>query len=133
MGRRTLLAGLLAAALLLCAPSGLAKKKKKRAERYGVIAGTVFQNTGLSLRGARVTLTPVPAGGSPAKKKQIQRTRTDSRGEFAFRVPAGAMRYTVRAEADGWEPAEKTVEVQWDQRVDIVLRLRPAAAAGKGK
>lgn len=133
MGRRAFLAGLLAAALLVSAPAGLAKKKKRRPERYGVIAGTVFQNSGFLLRGARVTLTPVPPDGSKVKKKDIQETVTDNRGEFAFRVPAGAMRYTIRVEADGWEPAEKTVEVQWDQRVDTVFRLRPAANKGKRK
>ncbi len=126
MGRRALVAGFLGAAMLVSAPAALAKKKTRGAEHYGVVAGTVFQETGFLLRGARVTLTPVPADGAQVKKKQIQHTVTDNRGEFAFRVPAGAMRYTVRAEADGWEPAEKTVEVQWDQRVDVVLRLRPA-------
>ncbi len=132
MGRRTLLIALLAA-FRAFVPPARAKKKKRGTERYGVVAGTVFQSNGFSLRGAKVTLTPVPADGSAPKKKQIQRTATDSRGEFAFRVPAGAMRYTIRAEADGWEPAEKTVQVQWDQRVDIVLRLRPAADKGKRK
>jgi len=133
MGRRTLLIALLAAFRAFVPPAARAKKKKRGTERYGVVAGTVFQSNGFSLRGAKVTLTPIPADGSAPKKKQIQRTATDSRGEFAFRVPAGAMRYTIRAEADGWEPAEKTVQVQWDQRVDIVLRLRPAADKGKRK
>ena len=65
--------------------------------------------------------------GGEVKRKDIQSVTTDTRGEFAFRVPAGAMSYTVRVEADGWETAEKSVQTQWDQRVDVTFRLKPAS------
>ncbi len=106
-------------------PAAPAPKEKKRAEKFGVIAGTVFQESGLSLRGARVTITPAPEDGSKVDRKRTKTAITDSRGEFAVRVPAGAMRYTVRVEADGWQPAEKTVVVQWEERVDVFFRLTP--------
>jgi hypothetical protein len=91
-----------------------------------VIAGTVFQPSGLSLRGAEITVTPRPEPDSPPVKLKTQTTTSDERGEFAVRVPSGSMRYTVRVEAKGFQPDEKEVQVEWDQRVDVFFRLRAA-------
>lgn len=118
----------LAGCLLTAAASDLlaAKKKKKQEERFGVIAGTVFRASGLSLPGATVTAIPNPEQVNPSKKRKKDLTaRTDNRGEFAIRVPAGSMRYTVRVEAEGHQPVEKQVHVQWDQRVEQFFRLKP--------
>ncbi len=126
---------ILAAAILVCAicalPSPLPAKKKP--EKFGVIAGTVFQQSGFSLQGATIMLTPTPEEGGEINTKDIQKTVSDRRGEFSFRVPAGAMRYTVRVEAEGWQPAEKTVESQWDQKVGVTFRLKPATAGEDAK
>jgi len=130
--RARLLIPALLAVLVLPAPCAAAKRKKPE-QKFGVIAGTVFQQSGFSLRGATVKVIPVPADGSRVRKKDIKTTRSDSRGEFAVRVPAGAMRYTVRVEADGWQPAEKVVTVEWDQRVDLSFRLKPARTQGASK
>ncbi len=117
--------------LALAAPDGLAAKKKKKNkedERFGVIAGSVFQATGQSLRGATVTVTRNPEQPDPStKKRKALKTTTDNRGEFAIRVPAGSMRYTVKVEAKGFQPVEKLVQVQWDQRVEQYFRLKPAS------
>ena len=118
---------LILTALLLASGPLEAKKKKKDPEKIGVIAGTVFQQVGFSLRGATVIVTPAPEGASEEQKEAVETVTTDNRGEFAVRVPAGAMRYTVRAEAEGWQPEEKVVVVEWDQRVDISFRLKPAS------
>lgn len=122
-----------AAALLALSPSPSQAAKKKRQEPTGVIAGTVFQRSGFSLKRARVTVTPVLPEGKKVKKKQIRRTSTDDRGEFAVRVPGHWLRYNVRVEADGWVAAEKQVEVPWDQRVEVTFRLQPAPRGGKSK
>lgn len=114
------------------APEAAAAKRNKGPQSYAVIGGTVFHENGRSLPGARVIVTPLPEDGS---KKVTGRTEgtSDSRGEFAIRVPAGSMRYNVRVEARGFEPAERQVQVEWDQRVDLVFRLQPLEEAGKQK
>lgn len=126
-------AALLAAALLLGPvlmpeiAEARGKGGRKQEERFGVVAGTVFQESGFALSGARVTLTP-EGNGDDASPVKPQESITDRRGEFAFRVPAGSMRYTVKVEAKNWAPAQKSVEVEWNQRVDLSFRLQAAAS-----
>jgi hypothetical protein len=116
--------------LLVGAAPEAAPKRKKGPQSYAVIAGTVFHESGMSLPGARVTVTPVPPEGSK-KVTGAAAATSDSRGEFAIRVPAGSMRYNVKVEARGFEPAEKQVQVEWDQRVEVFFRLRPLEGADK--
>ena len=109
--------------LLIALP---AAAKEKEPKKSAVIAGTVFQETGFSLPGATVTVTAIGEEEGPAiDEKLVWDATTDRRGEYAIRVPAGSMRYNVRAEADGWKPAEKVVHVNWDQRHEISFRLKP--------
>src|SRR5579863_712956 len=74
----------------------------KKAEPYAVVAGTVFREDGFSLSGASVTLLPKDA----PKGKKLEAV-SDARGEFAFRVPAGATAYTVKAARKGFRPCWK--------------------------
>ncbi|MEP7366004.1 MAG: hypothetical protein ABI972_22330, partial [Acidobacteriota bacterium] len=74
-----------------------ADKKAKSEEPFGVIAGSVFRETGFSFAGVEVVVVWEVDG----KKKKEWKGRSDARGEFAFRVPAGVGRYTVRVKADG--------------------------------
>lgn len=120
----------IAGLLSMTAPETAAAKRKKGPQSYAVIGGTVFHENGRSLPGARVVVTPLPEEGSKKVTARMEAT-SDSRGEFAIRVPAGAARYNVRVEARGFEPAEKQVQVEWDQRVDLVFRLQPLEEAGK--
>ena len=133
-------ARLLSAAALLVLVLGLApkaadakKNKQNKQTLTGVVAGTVFQKSGFSLRNADVTVTPVVSDGAKIGKKQIHRAVTDARGEFAIRVPGGGLRYTVSVESEGWRPEQKDVEVPWDQRVDVNFRLEPATNEGSAK
>jgi hypothetical protein len=116
--------------LSLAASPALAKKKKKKgkngqqSDNLGLISGTVFQASGLSFRGAKVTAIAV----DDAKTKF--EILSDGRGEFNFRAPAGAepgtaRSYTVRAEAKGYQPAEKKADVYLGQRTNINLILAP--------
>lgn len=117
-----------AVAVLLVAP--LEAQRRKQAQSFAVIAGTVFQESGLSLPGARITVTPLEGEGRRKETKAVSGT-SNAQGEFAIRVPAGSMRYNVKVEARGFEPAEKQVQVEWDQRVEIFFRLKAVQGAEK--
>lgn len=102
-----------------------AAKKKAGVEPYAVVGGTVFRDPGLAFPDAQVTLTPDPAPGQPASPIKKLSAISDRRGEFAFRVPVTAMRYTIRASAKGYTPQQRTVSVEGEQRVDATFTLEP--------
>ena len=104
------------AVLLVCGLLSSAAGKKP--EPYAVVAGTVFREDGFSLAGASVTLLPKDA----PKGKKLEAV-SDARGEFAFRVPAGAAVYVVKAARKGFQPAEKEAAVSGEGRVDVTLTL----------
>ena len=89
------------------------------------MAGTVFQEDGRLLRGAEVAVRPEPEGGSRSKLKALT-AASDDRGEFAFRVPAAPMRYTVTVKAAGFKTQEKTVSISGDERVDVYFQMERA-------
>ena len=86
---------------------------------HAVVAGTVFRENGFSLPGAAVTLAVKDA---PKKLKKLQSV-SDSRGEFAFRVPPGAATYVVKASMKGFQPVEKEASVSGEERVEVTLVL----------
>lgn len=116
------------ACLLTVFPGGLASAVEKRAEPYALIVGTVFRESGLSLPGAEVTVSPLPDAQGKRGSRKAKRVRavSDARGEFAIRVPAGPLRYTVSVKASGHLAQEKEVSIQGDERVDLFFRLEPA-------
>jgi len=118
-----LLRGVAALLAVVCA-LGAADKHKKAVEPYGLIAGTVFRDPGFAFSGALVTIVPKPADGSDLKLR-LNKAVSDARGEFAFRVPAVPMHYSVRAEAKGFKPVEKAAEINGDERVDVTFLLEP--------
>ena len=85
---------------------------------YAVIAGTVFRENGFSLSGAGVTLSPKDT----VKVKKMQSV-SDSRGEFAFRVPAKPGAYIIKASLKGFQSVEKEVSVIGEERVEVTLAL----------
>jgi len=116
-----LLACLLPATLL----AGPGPKKKAPAP-YALISGTVFRDSGLALPRAEVTVAPQGAFGKSAKHKKTSAV-ADSRGEFAIRVPALPMRYTVIVKAPGYQTQEKSVSIAGEDRVDVFFRLEAAS------
>lgn len=112
-----------ALAASLCAASLYADKKPKNAGPYGVVGGTVFRESGYALRGAEVVLSPDRQPGQDPVKIRSPKAISDGRGEFAFRVPVSAMRYTVSAHLKGFEPRQKSVDIEGEQRVDVTLVL----------
>ena len=97
------------------------RRKKGSAANPAVIAGSVFQENGFSLRGARVVIV------NAARPKEKKETTTDVQGEFAVRIPAAQATYTVEVSADGFAPGRKSVVISADERVDLSFRLAPAA------
>ena len=115
--RPALAAGL---ALVLLGMAGAAEKKKSKFVPQAILAGTVFQESGFLVRGARVVVYNVER---PKDKKEAA---TDLQGEFAVRVPVGKGRYTIEVSAPGLVSASKTVDVAGDERLDVTFRLAPS-------
>lgn len=96
------------------------------ADPYAVVAGTAFREPGFALPGAEIVLTVLQA--PPVKKKpKEQRTHSDARGEFSFRVPAGAARYRLSVSAPGFQTQQKEIAVAADERVDAYFELKAAS------
>lgn len=119
---------------LLAPAAASPAERKKPPQSAAVIAGTVFHHPGRSFPGAQITVTPKPSDTKSGKGMKGLKAVSDTRGEFAVRVPAGAMRYNIRVEAKGFHPEEKEVATTWDERVDVFFRLRPSEdEAGESK
>jgi hypothetical protein len=85
-----------------------------------VVAGTVFRDSGLSLRGAEIVVSGVEKG-----KKKEWKTVSDPRGEFFLRVPAGPADYNVIVKASGFRPYQKPLKIAADERIDLSIILEP--------
>jgi Carboxypeptidase regulatory-like domain len=116
------------ACILLCLPlpaaGGRPAKDQKRQDVVALIAGTVFQESGFLLRGAEVVISPDPEAKDDRKFKKVK-VVSDNRGEFAVRVPAQPMRYTVSVSARGFRAQEKSVSIGGEERIDVFFRLAP--------
>jgi hypothetical protein len=86
------------------------------------IKGSVFNEDGLSLRGAQIELARINADGAT---KKIDGRITTRSGDFAFRLPAQAGRYRVTAKMDGMAAASKDVEVDGAAVYRVALSLKP--------
>lgn len=98
--------------------------KKKAAEPYFLVAGTVFRENGFSLPNAEVVVIPDPPPDQPRPKVKKLETVSDSRGEFALRLPAVSMRYIISVSAKGFRVEQKTVTVAGEEgRLDVTFQL----------
>ncbi len=93
---------------------------KRKAGPEAVIAGTVFRDPGFAQPGASVVLA---LKNSPSKKLQHQ--ISSPRGEFAFRVPAGANAYVLTATLKGFQTARQEIEIQGEEQINATLLLVP--------
>src|SRR5215471_1174188 len=98
-------------------------------ERTSLVRGAVFDSQGASLSGAKVKLIRVQTDEEAKEKKRVgshsMSYTTNSRGEFAFRLPAVRARYEVTASADGYKSETKTVEVSESEAVPLAFSLEP--------
>ncbi len=101
----------------------------QKAKRTSLLKGAVFDSTGLSLAGARVKLVRIPTDEEQKDKKKIESLSrdyiTNSRGEFAFRLPALRARYQVTASLSGYKPETKVVDVGESEAVPLAFSLAP--------
>lgn len=109
--------------LAACAVMVEAAQKSKGQLAYSVVGGTVFRESGLSLAGATVTIFVEPVAGAKGKPKALTAV-SDSRGEFAFRVPPVAAKYVVSAVMKGRSSETQTVAVAAEERIDVTFTLR---------
>ena len=123
IGNRALALLLAAIAIFSALNLQATEKRKKPMAATAVVAGTVFRDPGFALAGAEITLALEKA---PPKARN-QKTVSDARGEYAFRVPAEQSRYTVSVKANGFEGQQKTAEVNGEVRVDVFFQLKPVA------
>jgi hypothetical protein len=124
--RKTRIISLLLTLLTLAAASivpALADKKKAAAESYVLLAGTVFTETGFALPNAEVAVIQDPAPETKHSKAKKMQVVSDSRGEFALRLPIGNAHYAVRVSAKGFRSEEKSVTVQGEDRLDVTFQL----------
>ena len=111
---------ILAAAFAL---PGLGAKKTSAPESYVLLEGTVFMETGVALPNAEVVVVSDPPPDTPRPKLKKLQTVSDARGEFAFRLPTGSMRYIIKVSAKGFHNEEKPVTVGDQDRVDVTFQL----------
>ena len=93
---------------------------KRKAGPEAVIAGTVFRDPGFAQPGASVTLALKSA---PAKK--LGPEISSPRGEFTFRVPAGANSYLLTATLKGFQTARQDIDIQGEEQINATLLLIP--------
>ena len=101
----------------------------QKASRSSLIRGAVFDSNGSSLAGARVKLVRVPTAEEAKENKKVgSLTRdytTNSRGEFAFRLPSARARYQVTAILTGYKAETKTVDVEEGEAMPLAFSLEP--------
>jgi hypothetical protein len=101
----------------------------EKAKATSRIRGAVFSREGFGLAGARVKLQRVPTEDEEKDRKRVESlTRdyiTNSRGEFAFRLPAARARYRITATLEGYKSDSKLVDVTESESVPLALTLEP--------
>jgi hypothetical protein len=116
--------------LAVCFTSpALAEKKNRQKEDgresspYALVAGTIYRPPGFALGGANVTITTEP----PVKGSKPIKVVTDSRGEFAVRLPTSPSKYRVDIIKEGFKAEQRTVSVQGEERLDLSIVLDPVS------
>jgi hypothetical protein len=106
------------------APSKPAKKKYSHANDF-LIRGTVFTDKALSFPGVQLRIRRA------GEKKFRWESYTDSRGEFAVRVPQGSD-YEMVVRAKGFREQTRTIDAKTGGNEErMVFRMQPTAG-GKG-
>jgi hypothetical protein len=110
----------LLAASVLASFSLPAAAQHSKSKDYALIVGTVWGPDNRPLAGIPIKIRP--ATGKKAKWELM----SDSRGEFAQRVPPGAQDYIIQADVKtpkGQIKPEITVRIDDNERRDVGLRL----------
>ena len=104
------------------ADSSSARKSKHRHADDLLIRGTVFNERGLALQGVKLRIR------RSDQKKSHWETYSNSRGEFAVRVPKGPD-YEIAAESKGFARQSQPINGQSEE--NIVLHMQPVSGGKK--
>jgi hypothetical protein len=107
-------------------PESSSKGAKSKHAHDFLIRGTVFQQSGLAFPGITLRIR------RESEKKFRWQTVTNSRGEFAVRVPQG-IQYEVTAEAKGFAEQSRKVDASSGISEENVTFRLETAAGGKKK
>jgi hypothetical protein len=107
------------------APAPLKHKRYSHANDF-LMRGTVFDEKALALPGAELRIRRI------SEKKFRWETMTNSRGEFAVRVPQGAD-YELVLRAKGFAEQKKTVDARSGGNEERMVFRMELAADGKSK
>jgi len=106
------------------APSDSSSSRKSKHSHVDdlVIRGTVFNERGLALQGVKLRIR------RSDQKKSRWETSTNSRGEFAVRVPKGPD-YEIAAESKGFAKQSQAINGQSEE--SVVLHMQPVTGGKK--
>ena len=107
----------------VAAPNKPGKQKHSYANDF-LIHGTVFTDKALSFPGVQLRIRKA------GEKKFRWESYTNSRGEFAVRVPQGSD-YEMVVRAKGFAEQTRTIDAKTGANEGMVFRMQPAAG-GKG-
>jgi hypothetical protein len=100
-----------------------------KARHTSRLSGAVFDQNGFSLSGVHLKLVRIANEEEAKEKKKIESVKMDyisnSRGEFAFRLPPIRARYQVTAILSGYKPQTKIVDVNEDEGQPLAFTLEP--------
>jgi Carboxypeptidase regulatory-like domain len=102
--------------------SSSARKSKHSHADDLVIRGTVFSERGLALPGVKLRVRKAD------QKKSHWETYTNSRGEFAVRVPKGPD-YEIAAESKGFAKQSQAINGQSEE--NVILHMQPVSGGKK--
>lgn len=98
-----------------------------KAKPTSLVRGAVFDASGHSLAGVAVKLARIPTDEEAKDGKKIKSYKeeriTNSRGEFAFRLPSARARYRVTASLREYISQTKTVDVSESEAVPLAFSL----------
>jgi hypothetical protein len=101
----------------------------KAGHRTSLIRGAVFDSQGVSLGGVHLKLERIATEEEEKDKKRFKSLSSsytsNSRGEFAFRVPAARARYQVTATLNGYKLEKKVVDVNESESIPLSFSLEP--------
>lgn len=100
-----------------------------KARRTSLLRGAVFDEQGFSLQGVKLKLQRIRNDEEEKERKKIDSVKmeyiSNSRGEFAFRLPPTRARYQVTAILSGYKPQTKMVDIGEDESVPLAFTLEP--------
>lgn len=102
------------------------KKTKHTHAQDFLVLGTVFTPEGLSFPGAELKIR------RSAEKKFRWKTYTNSRGEFAVRVPQGAD-YEITVRAKGFAEQKRALDAKADREDSLVFHMEALTGKTGGK